>query len=74
MPLATANDTLRTPRSAASLVPASLNLGVRSIAVSDSASSANDTGMPPPPQPASRIRPVIDTPACSRYAMTFALR
>ena len=38
------------------------------------ASSASDKGIPPPPQPASRTRPLIGTPARSRNAMTFALR
>ena len=38
------------------------------------ASSASDSGMPPPPQPASSTRPRTATPARSRNAITFALR
>ena len=34
----------------------------------------SDSGIPPPPQPASRTRPAIRIPARSRNAITFALR
>src|SRR5947208_635540 len=45
-----------------------------SMPITSWACSASDKGIPPPPQPASRTRPEISTPARSRKAMTFALR
>ena len=74
MPSARVNDRFVTPRSAASLSPASPNRGARSMPTTWRASSANESGMPPPPHPASRMRPPTVTPACSRNAITFALR
>ena len=45
-----------------------------SMATTEAVSSASESGMPPPPQPASSTRPRTDTPARSSNAKTFALR